>query len=209
MTDLSPLARRSAAALGLLALATLVLQYALMVQTFAAMGQGPLAALWRFLGYFTLLTNCWVGIAMLAVAAGRNVSPRTLTALTLSILLVGTVYHLLLSATHHPVGWDWVANLGAHTLVPAFTLLWWLAFVDRARLSFADIPVFTIWPFGYAVYALARGAVDGWYAYFFIDVPSLGYPQTLLNILFLGLGFAAAGALFVAAGRYSGRRASA
>jgi hypothetical protein len=190
-------ARRAAAGLGLLALAGLLLQFALMLPAFPT----PVAALWRFVGYFTLLTNAWVAIAMLRAAAGRPLSPRWMTALTLSILLVGVVYHVLLSATHHPVGLDWWANLTAHSLVPGLCLLYWLGFVDRSALSPADIPAFIAWPLAYIVYALARGSADGWYPYFFIEVPKLGWLQVLLNIAGLALAFAAAGLLFVMLGR--------
>jgi len=209
MMHLSPRARTAALLLGLVTLAALLLQYALMVGTFAAEGKGPLAALWRFLGYFTLLTNIWVAVVMLGIAAGRTAGPRWITAVTLAILLVGIVYHLLLAHLYHPVGWNMVADQLVHTVVPAAMLGWWLAFVDRNALKAADVGVFIAWPMAYTAYALLRGAGDGWYPYFFIDVPALGLPRVQMNIAGLGAAFAISGMGFVALGRIRSRGASA
>lgn len=202
-------ARTTALLLGLVTLAALFLQYALMVGTFAAEGKGPMAALWRFLGYFTLLTNSWVALMMLGIGAGRSVSARWMTAVTLAILLVGIVYHLLLAHLYDPAGWNMVADQLVHTVVPAAMLAWWLAFVDRAALKATDVGVFIAWPIAYTAYVLVRGAVDGWYPYFFMDVPALGLPRVLLNIAGLGMAFAVSGLGFVALGRIRSRGASA
>ncbi len=209
MTRLSAPARRTALLLAVVTLVALLLQYALLVGTFAAEGKSPLQALWRFLGYFTLLTNSWVALMMAATAAGRAISARWMTATTLAILLVGIVYHLLLAQQHNPVGWDSVANQLVHTIVPAAMLAWWLAFVDRAALKMRDVGVFIAWPMAYTVYVLLRGAFDGWYPYFFLDVPALGLPRVLLNIAGLGAAFALSGLGFVALGRIRRRRIAA
>jgi len=209
MISLSPLARISALLLGLVTVGALMLQYALMVGTFAADGKSPLAALWRFLGYFTLLTNSWVALMMLATATGRSISARWMTAVTLAILLVGIVYHVLLAHLYDPVGWNMVADQLVHTVVPAAMLAWWLAFVDRAALKARDVGVFIAWPMAYTVYVLLRGATDGWYPYFFMDVPALGLPRVLLNVVGLGTVFAITGLGFVALGRTRRRKISA
>jgi len=51
MTAVSSAARISAGLVALCAAAALVLQYMLLRDSFAAVGQGALAALWRFLGF--------------------------------------------------------------------------------------------------------------------------------------------------------------
>lgn len=196
-----PAARRTAALLALLGALFLALQAAIIIGDFAARGLGPAVALWRLSGYFTILTNLWVTLALASVALGRPPAPRWLTAATLAILLVGIVYHLLLAQDLAPGTPRWIADQGVHSLMPAAALGWWLAFVPKAGLGVRDLAAFMAWPVLYGVYSLARGAAEGWYPYFFIEVPRLGYPQVLLNIAGLGLGFAAGGLLLVALGR--------
>jgi hypothetical protein len=96
MSQLSSPARAAAALIAAVAGVSLLLQYLLLAQDFAAEGKGALAAGWRLLGYFTILTNLWVLGSMVAAARGRPFSPRWQTAVTLAIALVGTVYHVLL-----------------------------------------------------------------------------------------------------------------
>lgn len=197
----SPVARAAAAVLALLGAGFLGLQAAIIVGDFAARDLPPLVALWRLSGYFTILTNLWVTLALAAVALGHPPVPRWLTAATLAILLVGLVYHLLLAQQLVPGSARWIADHGVHSLMPLAMLGWWLAFVPKAGLGARDLPAFMAWPLAYGLYALARGAAEGWYPYFFIEVPRLGYGAVLRNIAGLGLGFAVAGLLLVWAGR--------
>ncbi len=196
-----PAARISAAAIALTGLALLALQASQSIADFAARGLGPAVAFWRLSGYFTILTNLWVTLSLVAVAFGRPPAPRWLTAATLSILLVGIVYHLLLAQSLVPGSPRWIADQGLHSLMPAVALGWWLAFVPKAGLGARDLPAFMTWPLLYSFLSLARGAAEGWYPYFFIEVPRLGYPQVLLNIAAMGVGFALSGLLLVAIGR--------
>ena len=53
----------------------------------------------------------------------------------------------------------------------------------------------------YLAYALVRGAFDGWYPYFFIDVSAIGYARTLLNSVMLSFGMLGAGYAVVAGAR--------
>jgi hypothetical protein len=53
------------------------------------------------------------------------------------------------------------------------------------------------YPVGYLVYALARGAVDGWYPYYSLDVGALGYAPALANALMLGVAMLIAGYVVV------------
>jgi len=62
----------------------------------------------------------------------------------------------------------------------------------------------------YLVYSLLRGAIDGWYPYFFIDVGAIGYARALTNAAGLTVAMLMAGYLLVAVvrllrGRSAGR----
>ncbi len=55
------------------------------------------------------------------------------------------------------------------------------------------------YPMGYLGYSLARGAVDGWYPYFFIDVGVLGHTRALTNAALLSVAMLMAGCVLVGA----------
>lgn len=168
----------------------------------------PALAVWRFLAFFTILTNLIVAVtASVSVVApgspaGRLVSgANARAAVVLYIALVGCVYHLVLADLWNPQGWQRVADQLLHTATPVLAVLGWILFDAKAGLRFKAIPAMVIYPLGYALYALARGAGDGFYPYPFIDVPTLGYPRTLLNIAALALIFAVGAAAVVGVGK--------
>lgn len=53
-------------------------------------------------GYFTILTNALITLRMLATAYGWRISASTAANLLLSILMVGIIYHLLLTPRPAP-----------------------------------------------------------------------------------------------------------
>jgi hypothetical protein len=55
---------------------------------------------------------------------------------------------------------------------------------------------------------MARGALDGWYPYPFLDVTTLGYPRVLLDACGMLLAFLAIGAVLLALGRWQARHSS-
>lgn len=165
------------------------------------------AALWRYLGYFTILTNLLVAVMHTRVAlarwpGGSTPDPSAITGVVLAIAIVGVVYEVLLSGRVPAMGpvW-WTADRLLHYVVPALTVLWWLLFVPGRALTFADPPRWLAYPVSYLVYALARGAFDGWYPYFFIDVGAIGYARALANAAALSVSMLVAGLAVVAAVR--------
>ena len=134
---------------------------------------------------------------LLWVAAGKTVSERVLFALATALSIVALVYHALLAMDHHPVGLDWWTNLAFHTVVPAATIGWWIAWSDRAQLTWRSLPLVTPAPVAYTIFALLYGAASGLYPYFFLDLPNLGWVQLLLNVAGLALFFVAMGAILL------------
>lgn len=195
---------RSAVAivLALVAWTAVLLQLALSVQLARANGKTAVDGVIAFAGYFTLLTN--VLVAMVATAAWRAGTRSTLrgfdTAMvrgcaTVAILTVGIGYHLLLRNIWSPQGWQWVADVLLHYVVPLGTLAWWLVRPPRERLSLLAPLQWTLYPVAYFVYALLRGAWLGAYPYPFIDVAQLGYARVLANAIGLLIAFVVLGYL--------------
>ncbi|WP_137111559.1 Pr6Pr family membrane protein [Rhodobacter sp. SY28-1] len=161
-------------------------------------------ALWWLAGYFTILTNGGVAVLMGAVALGMHLSARLQGGLLLSILMVGLVYHALLARLWAPEGLAWWTDQALHTATPVLTLLWWLGHGDR-RVTAGDLPAWLIWPAVYAIYALIRGALTGFWPYPFLDADSLGWPQVALNTAGMVAAFAALGLGLIALARASVR----
>lgn len=183
---------RAVAALGaLIGAAGLILQYWLLYAALAPEGANALDVLWRFYAYFTLLTNTFVTLVMaratLAPKAqdGLNAPHIELMAVT-SILFVCIVYNLLLASRWDPQGWQKVADVIVHNAVPVIMLAFWLLRRQRG-LQLRDALFAALWPLGYAAYGLTRGALDGFYPYFFMDPTNASYAQIALNLTGLSL----------------------
>ncbi|MGC1550634.1 MAG: Pr6Pr family membrane protein [Rhodanobacter sp.] len=193
--------------------AALALQLGLSIQLTIANGQGAWAGVWFYLGYFTISTNVLVALALTAAARGpRGAISRFFgrvdvhTATAMSIVIVSAIYNLLLRQLWQPHGWQIVADMTLHDVMPAlFLLYWWLA-VPKAMLRFHQVIIWQLYPAAYFVYVLVRGAVNGWYPYPFLDVPPLGYIDVLIDACAVLLVFIVVGLLLVTLGRWQARR---
>lgn len=166
---------------------------------------GVAGGLWRFVGYFTILTNIAVAVVASAMALGRNIwltSARVRLAAAVAISFVGIVYWLLLASLWNPQGWKLVADVGLHTTQPLLFAATWYAARD-GTLDMRDAAAAIAWPIAYCVYALARGAVDGWYAYWFLNPIEQGWSGALASILGLSAAFFVLALLFMAIDRRS------
>ncbi len=193
--------RLFAAVIALVGAVSLALQLYFLLIDLQAEGMSAAGAVWRYLGYFTILTNLLVLAVMLKIATGHSISASLAAFLTLNILIVGVIYHLLLASQYDPQGWRMVADQGVHTVVPLLTLLLWLFALPKADLGLSDVPKWLVWPIGYGVYAIVRAQFDGWYPYPFIDVADLGAARVALNMLGLAAAFALSGGAMVLLGR--------
>lgn len=158
----------------------------------------------EYVSYFTIVTNFLIALAFSAPAlapeskAGRwwsAASPRG--AVTVFALVVMIIYHLLLRALWHPEGLQLINDYMLHYVMPIAMLTDWLAFTPRGGLRWRDAVAWLVVPTVYGGWTLAHGAVSGFYPYPFMDVAKLGYPDVLLNMAGLVLGFLLPGLLLV------------
>jgi hypothetical protein len=94
-----------------LAAASVVAQWAYLMEL---RGTGPLETVVQMARFFTILTMVLVVIAFLTVAISktRGLSAPTLAALTLSVVMTGAVYHVLLAEFWNPTGLGIARGLG-------------------------------------------------------------------------------------------------
>lgn len=184
-------ARAAAAAVAALAWAALLLQLFLTLRLSAANGNGMAHGLWQYLAYFTVLTNLLVATVATrgALSADSGLDLPWRGGAVTAIVLVGLGYHLLLRNVWDPQGAQWLADVSLHYAVPLAALLWWLALPPRRHIAVAAPLRWLLYPAAYALYALVRGAMSGFYPYPFIDVAALGMARVLLNTAVLMLAF--------------------
>jgi hypothetical protein len=197
---------------GVAALAALAGWAGLALQLVLIVGQLGLAlGLWRFVGFFTILTNLGAAIVASAIALGVRsgiAGPRARLAAASSMILVGIVYSIALRAMWHPTGLQKVADVALHDAAPLLWLLLWL--VGRARrVEWRELAWALPWPALYAVYALARGSIDGWYAYWFLNPREQNLVQILASVAVMLCALALIAAVLIVLNRWTSKNRAA
>ena len=125
------------------------------------------------------------------------------------IAIVGIVYSLLLRHIWNPQGWQKVADVPLHDLIPLLYVVYWVIFVRKSSLLWKHAVWWLTYPAAYFAYTLLRGAALGWYPYPFLDANALGYSRVSMNAVMLLAAFLLTGLLVVGIGRWMGRTATA
>lgn len=194
-------ARIAAAITAGVAWAALALQLWLIVDKL-----GLSLGLWRFLGFFTILTNIGVAIVATGVALGcpRIGGPRARLLAAVSIVMVGLTYSIALRSIWNPAGLQKLTDFALHDLTPLlFMAVWILApngSLGRRDFAWALVP-----PLLYAGYAMVRGAMDGWYAYWFLDPGQQAPIELAASVAIMLAGFALIAALLLLLDGWLGR----
>ena len=139
---------------------------------------------WRFIAFFTILANISTALVASAVASGSTsglARPKAKFIAATSIALVGLVYSLWLRNSWDPQGLQQLADIALHDAVPVLFVGMWVAGLHE-QLKWRDILWAVVPPALYCIYALARGAIDGFYAYWFLN-PAIQMPlETVSSI---------------------------
>ncbi|MGB1033720.1 MAG: Pr6Pr family membrane protein [Primorskyibacter sp.] len=189
-------------ALALAVAATLITRIGL---TTSDHGEGIGAALWRLYRFFTIWTNTVVGIWAALVVLGKRPSASFEAGLLLSISAVAIVYHTLLAGFVAFQGLAAVVDDMFHTFIPIAYAVLWLVFGRARSLRLRQVPVWLIYPLAYCGYAMMRGASDGVYPYFFLDLGKQGVGGVVAYVIGLLMVFAVFGGVIVGVGRVKHR----
>lgn len=187
----------------------LVIQLDLVLLARWTSGASLLGGLVNYFSFFTVLTNTLVAVVLTCVATrqpskGRTffLQPWVTSGITVSIIVVGVAYNLLLRQLWQPQGLQWLANELLHDVMPVlFTLYWWFC-VPKGSLRVGHIGVWVLYPVLYFAYTLLRGHLLGVYPYPFIDVEKLGYAQAFINACGVLAGFVLAALIIVGVDRW-------
>ena len=196
---MSPTARLAAAIVAIVCWVGLAVQLQASTALMGSLG-GAIVAMLR---YFTVIGNLFAACVYSAAALGsrRAATPFVIGGVTLTMLLIGIVYALLLNGLLELSGGAALADLLLHKVTPALAALYWLVIGPKAGLKWRDPLLWALLPLVYFVYALARAGVEGIYAYPFLNVATLGWGQVLLTALAMAIGFLVVGVLLVWIGR--------
>lgn len=196
--------RRLITGLAVLGWAGLTIQLYLIFFARLSIGASLLGGLVSFFSYFTILTNTLVATVLTCAVSEREsaarrwfLQPWVSSGIAVSIAVVGLAYSILLRHLWHPEGWQFVADELLHDVMPLLFLGYWWCCVPKGTLRLRHLPLWLIYPLVYFIYALLRGHLLGAYAYPFIDVAVLGYPQVLANAGGILVGFVLVGLLII------------
>ncbi len=174
----------------------LLLQLTLVIGKMTSEGATVAAAIWRFFGFFTILSNIAVAVvATMMVVMKPNAVTRLAT--VSAIAFVGIVYSVALRATWQPTGWQAVADHMLHDATPVLFVVAWLS-SEHGTLHWRDAAWAIVAPVAYCIYALIRGANDGWYAYWFLDPTQLDGVRMVASIAALSVSFIILALVFIA-----------
>jgi hypothetical protein len=154
----------------------------------------------EYFTYFTITSCLLTGVSLtlsgLSVLQNREETKfLTLFRLTMaaSMVIVGVIYNALLTdAAIDPrdVGYDWpvIPNLIMHTYMPILVFLEWLITRTTFKLDLKSAFWVLVYPLTWLAFAITRGYVTGWWAYWFID-PQYGYATMVQWILTIAAFF--------------------
>jgi hypothetical protein len=190
----------------------LILQQYILIDNTPGNGLTPLGAVWRFLIFFTVLSNLFVAISLTVViiapssSAGRFFQkPSVVAGIGVYIFIVGLVYNIMLRHIWSPVGRDRIADESLHVAVPLLYLLYWLIYASKKGLQWKHIFYWLSFPALYIVYVIIRGSIEGFYPYYFINPNELGVSKVVINSIVLLAAFVVVGSLFVFTGKWLAR----
>jgi len=160
------------------------------------------------LSFFTVLTNLSVAICLATqlllkpTALGRFFAKSsTQTAIAVYIFLVALVYNVALRGLDQPKGWHSLSNELLHVINPLLFVIYWIAFVDKAKLEYKQTVGWLVYPLLYVIFIVIRGYLIRQYPYPFINVVKIGYPKAILNTTIILVVFWVLSLIFVFAGK--------
>ncbi|MFA6058745.1 MAG: Pr6Pr family membrane protein [Taibaiella sp.] len=180
---------------------SLISQFYLIIQNRQA---DILETVFRYFGYFTILTNILVALCFSALLFKQNSffhRSTTQTAIAAYIFLVALIYNTVLRGIVKPEGFDRVVDESLHVVMPLLFIIYWFIYTDKKPLQWKHIFPWLIYPLVYIIYTLLRGSFAHFYPYPFLNVDQLGYQSVLINCIWVSLAFLLFSLLFIAIGK--------
>lgn len=165
----------------------------------------------EYFAYFTIQTSILTAVVLtisgFSLLGGKTESAK-LTKVRLAAaaasIVVGIVYNLLLrdsapSPADGDYKWPVLPNEILHVWAPTLVFLDWLLSRNAERLRWLQSFNVVYFPLAWLAFSVARGNLDGWWPYWFLDPTDPGgLPQMLqyilaITVFFIAVGFALGG----------------
>lgn len=186
----------------------LFLQFYISTEKYMADGRTFAGAIVQLLSYFTIQNNMLIAVTLTIILIRPTSSwghffsrINTLSAIGVYIVIVGLIYQLVLRKQHTPQGLFRLTDEIFHSISPLLFVVFWLVFVTKENIPWANVLKWLIYPLIYLFYILIRGAISGYYPYSFIDASHLGYQRVAINSVFILFAFMAVSACFISISR--------
>lgn len=158
-----------------------------------------------YFSYFTILSNLLVACSLTFVNHRFFATNSTHGAISVYITIVSVVYILFLQDIWDPQGWQLVADILLHYVIPIAYVLHWGFVVEKGDFDWIDSVRWLKFPFLYLLYVIIRGLLTEVYPYPFLDFGQLGFLYVMRNILIVSAAFWLAGMVVVAIDKAVGR----
>ncbi|MEY4396414.1 MAG: hypothetical protein RLZZ40_170 [Actinomycetota bacterium] len=170
----------------------------------------------HYFHYFTIQTSI---LNILVLTAGgifglmRTTDPRpyvVVRAATVAYaVLTGVVYNVLLAGIPANDGYiesSQFPNAIEHVWAPILIAVEWMLMPGRSRLSWRVLWIAVVYPLVWVIGSMVRGlAGDGWFPYFFLNVPETGVSGVAIYVVGLSAFIVGLTAAVVAVGRLHNR----
>jgi len=89
-------------------------------------------------------------------------------AILIYMIMTGLTYYLILSGGTY-YGPRIITNIILHYLIPIMVIVNWIFFEEKKSYRYINIIYWLLFPIIYCALSLIRGAIDGFYPYFFLN----------------------------------------
>jgi hypothetical protein len=126
-------------------------------------------------GVAVLLLGAWIGVRRISDPRWL-VTARMLT--TTYVIVSGIVFGLIVTQAgdyNYRIVVPWSSQI-LHFWIPAYSILEWVVAPGRSRLPWKSLFLVSPYPLLWGGFTMIRGAVIGWYPYFFLDPGQVSGP---------------------------------
>ncbi|MFM6963674.1 MAG: Pr6Pr family membrane protein [Micrococcales bacterium] len=150
----------------------------------------------EYFAYFTIDSSMIAAVTLVVsgiYALRHQHDTRLITIVQLCVfsaaVVVSVVYNALLRGMANDVrdgnyAWPVLPNEILHVWGPIFIVLEWLIIVGSAKLNYKTIWWVIAFPLLWLVFSIARGAITGWWAYWFINPNDPGGLSQMFEYIF-------------------------
>ncbi len=153
------------------------------------------------LSYFTIQSNLLIVVCLAATLffsrskVGQFFSKTTVqSAITMYIIIVSLIYNFAIRTSWVQPFPQLIYDNILHVVTPLFFVIRWAVYIFNGTLKWKNGFVWLVYPLLYLFYSVVRGAIVGWYPYFFVNLNKISTGELVRNaslvlLVFLFISF--------------------